>query len=65
MDLDRILQDLHLELKHLDAAIASLERLQESSRNRDRPADWLEAVAKRAPRRKRRNTTRKPDGDPS
>jgi len=37
MDLVKVLQQLHQELESVDAAILSLERLQESGRRRGRP----------------------------
>jgi len=40
MDLAKVLQQLHEELQHLDAAILSLERLQTRSR-RGRPPSLL------------------------
>ena len=40
MDLARVLQQLHEELQHLDAAILSLERLQRRNR-RGRPPTLL------------------------
>ena len=41
MDLPKVLRDLHEELANLNAAIASLERLQEAGKHRGRPAEWL------------------------
>jgi hypothetical protein len=41
MDLAKVLAQLHAELQNLDAAIASLERIQQGSRRRGRPPDWL------------------------
>jgi len=37
MDLGKVLAHLHSELENLDAAIASLQRLQEGGRRRGRP----------------------------
>jgi len=37
MDLTKVLQQLHEELKNLDIAILSLEKLQESGKRRGRP----------------------------
>jgi hypothetical protein len=37
MDLAKVLQELHEELENLNAAILSLERLEESGRRRGRP----------------------------
>lgn len=42
MDLVKVLADLRAELANLDAAIASLERLQERGRRRGRPPQWLQ-----------------------
>ena len=39
-----MLQQLHEELKNLDAAILSLEKLQESDKRRGRPPEWLADV---------------------
>ena len=44
MDLPKVLRDLHEELANLNAAIASLERLQEAGKHRGRPAEWLADV---------------------
>jgi hypothetical protein len=41
MDLAKVLAQLHTELKNLDAAIASLERIQQGARRRGRPPEWL------------------------
>lgn len=41
MDLAKVLAQLHMELKNLDAAIASLERIQQGARRRGRPPEWL------------------------
>jgi hypothetical protein len=41
MDLTKVLQQLHEELQNLNAAIVSLERLQEGTRRRGRPAEML------------------------
>lgn len=46
MDLVRVLADLRAELDNLDAAIASLERLQERGRRRGRPPQWLQKSGK-------------------
>ncbi len=56
MDLAKVLQQLHEELENLDAAIVSLERLQEAGKHRRISEDWLEGVEKPArPRRKRKD----------
>lgn len=41
MDLTKVLAQLHAELENLDAAIASLERIQQGSRRRGRPPLWI------------------------
>jgi hypothetical protein len=41
MDLEKVLQQLHEELENLNAAISSLERLQEVSKHRGKEPDWL------------------------
>ena len=46
MDLAKVLLQLHEELANLDAAILSLERLQEGGRRRGRPPAWLADVKK-------------------
>jgi ATP/maltotriose-dependent transcriptional regulator MalT len=46
MDLAKVLIELHEELANLDAAILSLERLQEGGRRRGRPPAWLAEVKK-------------------
>ena len=46
MDLAKVILQLHQELERLDAAILSLERLQEGGRRRGRPPAWLAAVRK-------------------
>jgi hypothetical protein len=54
MDLAKVLLQLHEELANLDAAILSLERLQEGGRRRGRPPAWLADIKKSG------QTTRKP-----
>ncbi len=55
MDLAKVLQQLHEELENLNAAILSLERLQESGRRRGRPprivADFKAELKTRAGRK--------------
>jgi hypothetical protein len=41
MDLEKVLAQLHAELQNLDAAIESLERIQQGARRRGRPPEWL------------------------
>ena len=47
MDLAKVLAQLRAELANLDAAIGSLERLQQTERRRGRPPSLLAAVKKR------------------
>ncbi len=54
MDLAKVLQQLHEELQNLNAAIVSLERLQEGSRRRGRPAEMLADLGLPAHARARR-----------
>ena len=55
MDLGKVLQQLHEELDNLNAAIASLERLQEAGRQRSKDQEWIGNMAGAArPGRKRR-----------
>jgi len=46
MDLDKVLAQLRAELENLDAAIASLERLQTEGPRRGRPPKLLAAARK-------------------
>jgi hypothetical protein len=46
MDLSKVLAELRAELENLDAAILSLERLQQESRRRGRPPKVLAEVTK-------------------
>ena len=48
MDLSKVLQQLHEELANLNAAILSLERLQEAGKHRDKEPQWLEEMQKPA-----------------
>ena len=41
MDLAKVLAQLYAELQNLDAAIASLERIQQGSGRRGSPPEWL------------------------
>ncbi|SPF52170.1 hypothetical protein SBA4_490002 [Candidatus Sulfopaludibacter sp. SbA4] len=55
MDLTKVLQQLHEELENLDAAILSLEKLQDTTMRRGRPSGWLAEVDRRkagTPKRK-------------
>ncbi len=46
MDLQKVLADLREELANLDAAIGSLERLQQEGRRRGRPPKALSQLSK-------------------
>jgi len=46
MDLSKVLADLRQELENLDAAILSLERLQQEGRRRGRPPKALSELTK-------------------
>jgi hypothetical protein len=48
MDLAKVLAHLHGELDNLNAAIATLERLQQRGRRRGRPPKLVSARASRA-----------------
>jgi hypothetical protein len=52
MDLTKVLAHLHMELNNLDAAIASLERLQQADRRRGRPALGLTKPVKKTTQRR-------------
>ncbi|HEX3747740.1 MAG TPA: hypothetical protein VHW09_27580 [Bryobacteraceae bacterium] len=55
MDLNKVLAQLHEELENLDAAILSLERLQQDGRRRGRPPKALSELS-RAVRDKSKKT---------
>lgn len=57
MDLTKVLAQLHAELANLDAAIASLERIQQGGGRRGRPPIWP-ATKTRSP--KTRHAAAKP-----
>jgi len=62
MDLAKVLQQLHEELENLNAAISSLERLQEAGKDRGKEP-WLGDIAVQgSPARKRRGKARSKDG---
>ena len=63
MDLAKVLHQLHEELEHIDAAIASLERLHAAGKGRARAPDWLLQVGAQGaePKKARR---RKAPGSP-
>jgi hypothetical protein len=46
MDLAKVLAQLYAERQNLDAAIASLERIQQGNRRRGRPPEWLAKTRK-------------------
>ena len=48
MDLSKVLEQLRKELEHLNAAIHSLERLQEKVARRGRPPKLLSALRSKA-----------------
>jgi len=48
MDLSKVLEQLRKELEHLNAAIQSLERLQEKVARRGRPPKLLSALRGKA-----------------
>ena len=50
MDLSKVLAELRLELQNLEAAIQSLERLQEDKPRRGRPPKSLAHLSKAADR---------------
>jgi hypothetical protein len=54
MDLDKVLQQLHEELRNLNAAIASLEHLQEAGLHHGKSSEWLESVPRAVAARKRK-----------
>lgn len=58
MDISKVLEELRRELEHLDAAILSLERLQEKVVKRGRPPKLLSQL-----RRTGRSTSRRTGGD--
>jgi hypothetical protein len=41
MDLAKVLAELHAELDNLNAAIISLERIEQGRRRRGRPPEWM------------------------
>ena len=60
MDLERVLQQLHEELENLNAAISSLEHLQEASQHSVKATDWLGDIAVPAPAGRKRKSKGKP-----
>jgi hypothetical protein len=64
MDLDKVLQQLHEELENLDAAIASLERLQEAGKRTADSADWVAEISQTGKKRTRKTVSRSNPDDP-
>jgi hypothetical protein len=66
MDIEKTIRELHEELKRIDEAILTLERLQEGSPRRGRPPRWLDAAESAAgeaadkPKRKRAGRAHRP-----
>lgn len=52
MDLSKVLAELRMELENLNAAIVSLERLQQEGRRRGRPPKILSQLSKTSEQRK-------------
>lgn len=44
MDIEKIIRELHEELRRIDDAILTLERLREGIPRRGRPPRWLDAA---------------------
>ncbi len=59
MDLPKVLQQLHEELENLNAAIVSLERLQERGQRRGQPSAVMAGYEFSAPVRARRKAESK------
>jgi hypothetical protein len=55
MDLAKVLQQLHEELEALNAAILSLERLNQGGRRRGRPPEWLAALKRESKPKKKKS----------
>ena len=64
MDLAKVLHQLHEELENLNAAILSLERLQETNKNRGQQTEWLEQMEKPARGRRKRKVEEPGNSDP-
>lgn len=58
MDLVKVLAQLHAELENLEAAIVSLERLQQEGRRRGRPPKLLAEIKKATRTSGRKGTKR-------
>lgn len=63
MDLAKVLQQLHEELHNLNAAISSLERLQEAGNHRGKESGWLEDIAIPVVGAPKRKSKAKPKAD--
>ena len=63
MDLSKVLQQLHEELANLNAAILSLERLQEAGKHRGKEPDWLGEIRKPARRARKRKGESETEGE--
>lgn len=61
MDLSKVLAQLRQELSNLDAAILSLERLQQEGRRRGRPPKALSEMTKASRIPRKDDETEKPD----
>lgn len=62
MDLAKVLHQLHEELDNLNAAISSLERLQEAGKLRGQETEWL-SVTTPPPGLRKRKSKEKPKDD--
>lgn len=63
MDLAKVLQQLHEELENLNAAILSLERLEEVGRHRGKEPEWLGDITIPARGGGKRKSNAKAKGD--
>jgi hypothetical protein len=63
VDLAKVLEQLHEELANLNAAILSLERLQEAGKQRGKQPDWLGEITVPARTRAKRQGNSKLKGD--
>lgn len=65
MDLEKVLQQLHEELENLNAAISSLERLQEATKHRGNAMEWLGSATPVPEIRKRKSKAKPRDEAPT
>ena len=65
MDLSKVLEHLRLELVYLDAAILSLERLQQKVKRRGRPPKVLTEMRKAHPASRRSVRRQTGHGNPT